>query len=81
MEMTLEERQRLIKNECNEIRDAAIKAASNMPNSWDWVEIRWYLADRFEHAAKLYAVDPMTARGYLKRQREYKREIANNYNV
>jgi hypothetical protein len=81
MEMRLEDRQHLIKNQCDEIRDAAIRAANDMPENWDWVEIRWYLADKFERAAKIYSADPMTTRGYLKRQREYKREIASNYNI
>ena len=81
MEITLESRERLIRNECDEIRDAAIKALPAMPASWDWVEIRWYLADKFERAAKVYAADPITAKGYIKRQREYKREIANNYDI
>ena len=46
--MTVQEKRRFITELCNNVRDEILQKAENMPEEWNGIELRRYIAERFE---------------------------------
>lgn len=49
--MTYDEKRAFITELCNNTRDAIMANADRMPDSWDGIELREYIAERFRENA------------------------------
>lgn len=70
--MTPEAKEKFIRSLCNSVRDSVIERIKYMPEEWDGIELREYLAREFERETVL-SRNPQPDR---KRLREFKRVAA-----
>lgn len=47
--MTQNERKKLLRNLCNQIRDKLLKQSGEWPDNWDGVELRWLLKQAVDY--------------------------------
>ena len=70
---------RFVTDLCNAIRDDAIAKVRDMPAEWNGIELREYLADKFDHER----VSHPKSRHFAKRSKRYKdyRSSVYSYNL
>ena len=70
--MTRDDQAAFIKSLCDSVRDHALGKLSAMPEGWDGMELREYLADQFDrerHMSRRKA-------DYRRRLRDYRSDVA-----
>lgn len=73
---TPDEKAKFIKDLCDNCKFELLERVKHMPNSWEGMELRQYIADYFAETAVL------SERKYLrKRYREYKSDVATRFGL
>jgi hypothetical protein len=62
--MTKAEKKRFIRELCGNVAKEAQEKVSRMPESWDGIELRQYLADKFADAVMKGTMSPTRRRAY-----------------
>lgn len=62
--MTRYQKEIFIEQLCDSIRDRSQKAVEFMPEAWDGIELRQYLADQFTNAVLKGTMTPARKRAY-----------------
>lgn len=69
--MDIPNKLRIIDELIDGVKVSIIKKVRVMPEEWDGIELRWYVAEMF----KEMIVDPTTRHEYKKRYKEYRNTV------
>lgn len=76
--MNIDKKREFIERHCNELRDYAIERVEAMPDSWDGLELREYLADLFDKE-RFMQENRARKTEYRTRIRDYMSECINRF--
>ena len=72
MPLDKQEKRRFIEDLCASVQETAINAIVKMPEEWDGIELRQYLADKFADSSLL---NHKNRKDLNRRRREYRNEV------
>ena len=75
--MTLDEKKQFVTNLCDSVRDDVLGKIQHMPDEWDGIELREYLATAMERGASNH----LRRKDNRKRLRNYRSECATRFGL
>lgn len=59
----------------NNVHSAIVDKIDDMPEEWDGIELRRYIADKFEESTIILRLGRVRSRGHSRRLRDYRNEV------
>lgn len=69
------QKKRFIRELTKSVADAAIAKIDKMPEHWTGIELRQYLADKFDEETAFYIRNHVNSKANIARLREYKNDV------
>lgn len=74
--MDAADKEKFIRSLCDSVRDRTIESIRHMPESWDGIELRWFLSAAFERQTT-----PRLDQSLKRRFRDYRNDVATRYRL
>jgi hypothetical protein len=70
------DKEKFVRSLCDSVRDDVLERVSVMPEEWNGIELRAYLAEKFSSESRL-----IHTQGYRRRLRDYRNVVATHFGL